>query len=148
MARELFDGRLVVSPTMGLIALGDIILIALFISLGELRHGVSPLMGLDTIGQFLAGWFIVAPIAGVYGTKMFSSPRSAAIRLVIAWIPANVLGVFIRATTEAGATMAITFILVTLAVGLAFLLPWRVAVAWYLRRINSPLVTGRRRSVL
>lgn len=148
MVREVIDGRLVLSPTMALIALGDVFVIAAFITIGEVRHGVAPLDGLDTIGQFLAGWFIVAPAVGLYGLRAFTSVRAAANRTIAGWVPAAVIGVVIRATMEPGATLAPVFILVTLGVGLVFLLPWRVVVAWYLDRENNPLARSPRRSVL
>ncbi|MDY6817196.1 MAG: DUF3054 domain-containing protein [Halobacteriales archaeon] len=148
MVRELFDGRLALSPTMALIALGDVLLIALFITIGELRHGVPPLSGLDTIGQFLIGWFIVAPFGRVYTFRAFDSPRAAGARLIAGWVPAAVLGVVIRANMEAGATIAPVFVLVTVIGGIVLLLPWRMAVAWYLDKRNNVLASGYRGSVL
>ena len=126
-------GRIDRSPTTLALALGDLLLIAVFVVAGEFSHGVSlfeqPWIVLDTAIPFYVGWVLVAPLAGVYGTRARASPRRAALLTAGAWTGAALVGQLLRATDLFHGDWAVAFVLVSIGVGLALLVPWRVAVS-------------------
>lgn len=124
-----------VDPTgaTALVAVGDLACIAGFVLAGELAHGVDPIAEFpvvaETYAQFLLGWVVVAVPIGLYAATARSSIRRAATLTAPAWIGAALLAQGIRATPLVHGNAAVTFFLVSVAVGLALLVPWRVAVA-------------------
>lgn len=125
-------GRIVRSPrTLGL-AVGDVLLIAAFVVGGEISHfGVEyvlgrPLAVAGTAVPFYLGWLVAAPLAGAYGRAALAGPRSAAKTVAVAWIGAALIGQLLRGTPLFSGDLALPFVLVSLGVGLALLVPWRL----------------------
>jgi hypothetical protein len=118
--------------TLG-IALGDIALLSLFVALGELQHGydllAQPGRVVGTALPFLIGWGVASVLAGVYTPQIYRSLRSGVARTALAWVGAVLVGQTLRATSVFHGDFAVTFVLVSLGVGLALLVPWRAAVA-------------------
>lgn len=121
------------SRATAILVAGDVVLIALFVLAGEIRHGFGPteypLRVLGTLLQFLIGWFAVAFLAGVYTREVRLDVRTAALRTAAAWVLAALVGQALRATDLFHGNAAPAFVAVTVAVGLVLLVPWRVAVA-------------------
>ncbi|WP_254537959.1 DUF3054 domain-containing protein [Halomarina litorea] len=126
-------GRIDPSPTTLKVALGDVLLIAVFIVVGEFSHGVSvlerPLWVLGTAIPFYVGWALVAPLVGVYGRRAREQPWLAALLTAGAWTGAALVGQLLRGTDLFHGNLALPFVVVSIAVGLALLVPWRVAVS-------------------
>ncbi|MFC7154993.1 DUF3054 domain-containing protein [Halomarina halobia] len=126
-------GRIDASPTTLGLAAGDLLLIGTFALLGVVSHGgrdfalSNPGYVLATALPFLVGWLLVAPAVGLYGVR--ESSRTAAVYTVIAWSGAAVVGQALRATALFHGDFAVTFFFVSLGVGFALLVPWRVAVS-------------------
>ncbi|WP_254543928.1 DUF3054 domain-containing protein [Halomarina pelagica] len=120
--------------TLGL-AVGDLLLVGAFVVLGEVSHFdaafvlANPGYVLGTYLPFALGWLVVAPLVGAYGRAARSTARSAAVYAAGSWFGAVVVGQALRATALFHGEFAATFFLVSLGVGLALLLPWRVAVS-------------------
>lgn len=118
------------------LAVGDVVVIVVFLLLGALRHGVNPLAQplrvADTVAPFLVGWVLAAPLVGAYAPRARQSVRTAAALGVVAWFPANLIGSALRATPYFHGNAPLAFVAVTFGVGAAFLGAWRAAVAWYL----------------
>ena len=116
-----------------MLALGDLSLIAVFVVVGEFSHGVSlfdqPGVVLDTAIPFYIGWVLVAPLAGAYGLRVRESPRQAALITGGAWTGAALVGQALRATALFHGGFAVPFVVVSIVVGVALLVPWRVAVS-------------------
>jgi hypothetical protein len=115
------------------LAVGDLLLIAVFVVAGELSHGISPVeqpwLVLDTAAPFYIGWLLVAPLAGLYGARALETPRRAALLAAGAWIGAALIGQLLRGTTLFHGGLSLPFVLVSIGVGLALLVPWRTTVS-------------------
>lgn len=125
--------RIARSPTTVGIALVDIALIGVFVVVGELSHGVSPvespLRVADTFAPFLIGWIVTSVLADTYGHRAFSSVKAAATVAGATWISAALLGQLLRGTALFHGDLTLPFTLVSIGAGLALLVPWRVLVA-------------------
>ena len=124
--------RLVLSSdTLG-IALVDIALIGVFVVVGELNHGISPLGNplrvLDTFAPFLVGWLVASVLAGAYRLRAFRGVASAASVAGLTWIGAALLGQLLRGTALFHGELTLAFTMVSVLVGLCLLVPWRALV--------------------
>lgn len=114
-----------------LLIVGDALAILLFAVLGHQSHdlttaGVSGLLAsVKVAAPFLVGWLAVAPWLGAFRPLAWSGPRSAALTVLKAFVPAFLAGVLLRALFL-GRFSPATFYLVTAAVILALLLGWRL----------------------
>lgn len=120
------------AATVGL-AVVDLALILLFFALGELQHGgVAALPSLPSAAApFLLGWVVSTVILGLYGPPWRESLQDAAVRTAGAWTGAVAIGQLLRDTAYLPGTADPAFILVSLVVGMAFLVPWRLAALHY-----------------
>lgn len=129
-------GRIDRSTTSLTVAVGDIILIGLFVLAGELRHYpldflvANPGRILGTALPFYIGWAIVAVVLGAYSQTARESPSRAAVIAGGAWILAAVIGHGLRGTSFFHGDFAVAFFLVSIGVGLVLLIPWRVVVSF------------------
>lgn len=111
-----------------LLYLGDALAILLFAILGRQSHdetagGVAA--AVEVAAPFIIGWLLVAPWLGVFRPPAWASPRSAALTLLKAFLPAYAAGSLLRALFL-GRFSPPAFYLVTGAVILALLLGWRL----------------------
>jgi len=125
--------RLALSSTTAGIALVDIALIGVFVVVGELSHGISPVESpfrvADTFAPFLIGWVVASVLADAYGYRAFSNAKAAATVAGATWISAALLGQLLRGTALFHGNLSLPFVLVSIGVGLVLLVPWRVLVA-------------------
>lgn len=110
----------------------DLALITLQLSIGLVVHGTDPLAvpvytG-ETVAPFLLGWLLVAPMLGVYTARIRESLTRTVLAVGIAWTIAALVGVGLRATPWLTGDAPLAFVLVTIGMGLATLLPWRLLV--------------------
>ncbi|WP_460525176.1 DUF3054 domain-containing protein [Halopiger thermotolerans] len=117
-----------------LLAVGDVVVLAGLVLVGQLSHGVTPIerpvAALETVAPFVLGWVIVAAIAGLYTSASdvaTSVPRTARTTAVI-WIAAANVG-FILRNGLFGESTRWPFPLVMTGFGLLVLVGWRVAYA-------------------
>ena len=129
MADAIMAGRVVIHRRTAWLLIGDLVVIALFVGLGELRHGGAVLDWAVTTGEFALAWLAVGIPLGAYGTTALQSVRRSAGRTLVIWAVAAPVGVAIRALLEPLATFSLVFLAVMLGTGLVFLLPWRALVA-------------------
>jgi hypothetical protein len=122
--------RLDPAPLTAVGAVGDLGCIGLFVGLGAtMGHDISdPARIAITYGTFVVGWALASFVAGVHGADARGSLRSAVGRTVPAWVAAAAVAQALRATGPVPGNAALTFYLVSVGVGLALLVPWRVAV--------------------
>jgi hypothetical protein len=125
--------RVALSPRNVKIALVDIALIGVFVLIGEVNHGInpteSPLRVLGTFAPFLIGWVVVSVFVGAYRLRAFRSAKAAASVAGATWISAALLGQLLRGTALFHGDLTLAFMIVSILVGLALLVPWRVLVA-------------------
>lgn len=122
--------RVDTEPAMAVLALGDLIAIAAFVVPGGLHHGYTlpanlPQL-LDTYGQFLIGWFVVSLVGSLYTRDAISNTRRAISWTVPAWVVTVLIAQVLRSTPLFHGSAAVTFALVSVVVGGALLLVWRV----------------------
>lgn len=131
------DSRIDGSPRTLALAAGDVACIALFVLLGERSHGVSvvdqPLVVLDTFAPFFIGWVVASLLVGAYAARAHRSLRAAAGYAAGSWAVAVAIGQSLRATSLFHGSAAPTFVVVSLLVGTALLVTWRVAATFLLR---------------
>lgn len=127
-------GRIDLSSISLGLAIGDAILIGLFIVSGEISHGVDPIaqtgVVIDTALPFYIGWVLASLALGAYSRAARETPKRAALMAAGTWIVAALIGQGLRATSLFHGNFAITFALVSISVGCVLLVPWRVAVSW------------------
>lgn len=121
------------APLTGLVAAGDVLLILLWVAIGQQFHGAPPLEYpgrlLGNVAPFLIGWTITAFVGGLYTSDAWEFPIRAVSWTVPAWTVTVVIAVLLRGTALFPGTLAPVFGLVSLLVGLTFLVPWRVLVS-------------------
>ncbi len=128
-------GRIDRSSTTLAIAVGDVVLIGLFVLAGELSHYTiafllaNPGRITGTALPFYIGWVIAAPVLGAYSKSARETPLRAALIGGGAWIVAALIGQGLRSTAIFHGNFAITFMFVSIGVGLVLLVPWRTVLA-------------------
>lgn len=125
----------------GLVAAGDVALILLWVAIGQqVAHGTPiteyPVRWLGNAAPFLIGWALTAFVGGLYTRDAWDFPIRAVSWTVPAWLVTVVIAVPLRGTTLFPGTFSPVFGLVSLIVGLAFLVPWRVAVSVFGNRTS------------
>lgn len=121
------------APLTALVALGDLVCIAAFVVAGAtFGHGYDPMAQTgriaSTYATFVIGWVVTSFLAGLYAVDARRSLKAAVGRTVAAWLGAAVIAQGLRALQAFPGNAALTFFLVSVAVGLALLVPWRIAV--------------------
>lgn len=129
MSTAWLGGRLAVSRQTLALAVGDAAAIALFVGLGELRHGGTLTAGLEPFAQFGLGWLLAGGAAGVYAADALAGPRQAVVRGVAAWVVAALIGQLVRLVMTPGTVVQPTFVLVAIGVGGVFIGAWRYVAA-------------------
>lgn len=130
-----------------ILLLGDLAAILLFVFLGQLDHDTTDpnnlILGLfRATFPFLITWIIVAFLAGAYPAAKNITIRTLLLHGLNAWLIAAPLGLLLRAfLLERGGIPAI-FMLLTLVVGGAFVLIWRLLfiLIWHYRRKKQQVV--------
>lgn len=121
------------SALTALLLVVDAAIITAQLSYGLITHGTAPLAAplytAETVAPFLVGWLLVAPMLGLYTARVRGSIVETVLAVTIAWTVAALVGVGLRATPWLVGGAPPTFVLVTVATGLATLLPWRLLVA-------------------
>lgn len=119
-------------PTAVLVVV-DLVLVLLFVVLGEIQHGFTPLEQplrvLGTYAPFLVGWISVSVLSGVYAKEVRFVVRTALVRTGATWVLAALVGQALRSTALFHGNADPAFVIVSVLVGLVLLVPWRVAVA-------------------
>ena len=118
--------------TVGLVV-GDVVAILAFIIAGEFQHNADPIGNPELVvtgaAPFLLSWAAVAFVGGLYTRDAVTSPRRAVSWAVPAWVVATLLGHALRSTSLFRGGTALSFVLVTMAVGVVLLGGWRVLAA-------------------
>jgi hypothetical protein len=122
--------------TLAILVAGDVLMLGLFVLLGERDHAISDpqpvLRWFITTAEFALPWLIAAWALGTYRTEL--TTRTLLGKTVTAWLIAAPLGALLRSFVNGSGAIASTFLVVTLCVGGAMLLVWRVIYFWLARR--------------
>ncbi|WP_458187911.1 DUF3054 domain-containing protein [Haladaptatus sp. NG-WS-4] len=123
------------SPVTAGLVVGDVLVLAAFLIVGELQHGVSPienpLLVADTIAPFLVGWVVGSLVVGAYGTRARQSVWDAALLAGGTWLVAAAIGLLLRSTRYFHGSAPWTFAAVVTSVGLFSFVLWRGVVALF-----------------
>jgi Protein of unknown function (DUF3054) len=122
------------------LVIGDVLMVGLFVLLGESDHAISDpqpvLRWLITTAEFALPWLIVSWMLGVY--RLVWTTRSVLGRTLNAWFIAAPLGVLLRSFVNGSGVIVSLFLVVALLVGSAMLLIRRWVFAWLVsRRVTS-----------
>lgn len=116
------------------LAVGDVLVLAALITFGVTMHNGTAILTTDpgyvamTVGVFLVGWLIFAPIIGAYSAGAAESAKAAVPLAIRSWVPADIVGVGLwyflpgRGTDPQG---LVVFALVTILIGSVGLGVWR-----------------------
>lgn len=130
-------GRVDASPKSFGVAIGDASLIGLFVLAGELSHYsvdyllANPSQIIDTALPFYIGWILAALALGAYSYAARATVKRAIAVAGGTWIVAALIGQALRSTSLFHGDFAVTFLLVSVGVGLVLLVPWRIAVSFW-----------------
>lgn len=116
------------------LALGDLAVLLLFAALGRSSHdrppGPIPFAGvISTAAPFIAAWFSVGAVLGVFKQSAVSSVRSAFLRTEGTWLVAGPLGLLLRALFLRRG-IPLSFAAVVMSVNFVLLGGWRTLYAW------------------
>ena len=132
-AEGLLRSRFDRSPGTAVLAFGDLLVLASFLTAGSLTHGVDPVTMpgrvAGTVAPFLVGWVVAALAVGAYAPGATRTVRTAVPRAAGAWVAAAVIGLALRATPYFHGDAPLTFALVVTGVGVVSFSLWRGAVA-------------------
>ncbi|PSP48203.1 DUF3054 domain-containing protein [Halobacteriales archaeon QH_7_69_31] len=113
------------------IAIGDLLVLLLFLLAGTLRHHsvaelqADPLVYALAAGPFVLGWLVCAPLVGAYSPGGGSAPNSSIPLAIRSWVPAAVVGLLVRFVALPDRGVAPVFAAVILVGGAVVLAVWR-----------------------
>lgn len=121
--------------------IGDWLALGLFVFLGQMEH---ELVAGDYLPRLLRGsavmvlpWTAVALLLGAYRLRTGTAAASFLGRSLTAWLIAAPLALILRAYLNGQATIIVIFMVITIALGGAFLLAWRGLYFFIWRRLRS-----------
>lgn len=126
--------------------IGDLVAMLLFVFIGQRDHSVAdpqPVLRLIvTAGEFALPWVIAAFLLGAYPAGALPvTPARFLARSLNAWLVAAPLGALLRSFVNGSGVILSPFLLVTLGLGGAFILAWRLIYTLVVRR-GQLRVTG------
>lgn len=123
------------TPLTAVVAVGDVLLIALWIAVGMVQHNNppwnAPVRMVGNLLPFLVAWAITAFVGGLYTRDAWEFPIRAVSWTMPAWITTVLIAQVLRALPVFPGNADPAFALVSMGVGLVVLLPWRAAVSVY-----------------
>lgn len=127
-------------PQLILIA-GDLLMLLVFVAAGQRVHNLvdeqDPVMGLlSTTGAYALAWLVSAGLVSAFPRGGLWPPRSLLSRTLNAWLVAAPLAVLLRAFILGRAVIPTAFLAVTLVLGGACLLGWRLVFALVWSRLT------------
>jgi len=126
------------SPPTAAVLVGDALVVFAFLAVGLYSHDVlvweQPVHTVDVVTPFALSWLAVAGVVGLYHGHTLTSLRRTAALTAGGWVVAGLLGSALRATAFFPGDAPLVFVLVNVATGMVFLLPWRLGVTVLFRR--------------
>ena len=113
------------------LAVGDLLVVAILFSAGTVHHNGLAFVASNpgylaaTIAPFLLGWVIAAPLLGAYAPGAAESAKAAVPLALRSWLLADAIALGLRATPFVAGGVQLSFVLVSLGVGLVGLALWR-----------------------
>jgi len=113
------------------LVIGDLLVIAVLFGAGTVHHnGVAfvtsnPGYLAGTIAPFLIGWIVAAPLLGAYSPGAAESAKAAVPLALRSWLVADAVALGLRATPFVSGGVQLSFVAVSLGVGLVGLALWR-----------------------
>jgi hypothetical protein len=113
------------------LAVGDLLVVAALFGAGTVHHNglafvaSNPGYLAGTIAPFLLGWVIAAPLLGAYAPGAAESAKAAVPLALRSWLLADAIALGLRATPFVAGGVQLSFVLVSLGVGLVGLALWR-----------------------
>lgn len=120
---------------------GDWLALGLFVLIGQGEHELLATGGftrwLTTTAVLALPWTAVALLLGAHKLPEPPALRPYLARALTAWLVAAPLALILRAYLNGQATIVVIFLVITMALGGAFILAWRLLYfEWHKRRNN------------
>jgi hypothetical protein len=119
---DFFDRRL--DGRTAPMAVGDLLVIAALFGAGTVHHNGLAFVAshpgylAGTVAPFLIGWAIAAPLLGAYAPGAAESAKAAVPLALRSWLLADAIALGIRATPVVRGGVQLSFVAVSLGVGL------------------------------
>jgi hypothetical protein len=126
---DFFDRRL--DGRTAPLAVGDLIVVVVLFGAGTVHHtGLAFVLAdpgylAEAVGPFVVGWLVAAPLLGAYAPGAAESAKAAVPLALRSWLVADAVAMGIRATPYVHGGVELSFVVVSLGVGLAGLALWR-----------------------
>lgn len=121
------------SSLTAILAVGDLFAIAIFVVAGELSHGYGlfqdPGRVAGTMLPFVLGWVLVSVAGELYTREAIATLGSTTLSTLVAWALAVAIAQALRSTAVFHGNFALSFAIVSFAVGGALLAAWRGALS-------------------
>jgi hypothetical protein len=136
--RPLVRARVPTTPTAGGVVLGDLLVLFAVFAYGQFRHGYlfweAPVRTVLILAPFALGWLVFAILTGLFVPDRLAGLNAGRLVATVfgAWVGGVVVGGALRATAVLPGNSPLVFLLVQVAFGALFLVPWRLAVHWRL----------------
>lgn len=124
----MFRAGITTDRQIGLVLVGDLLCIALFATLGAMRHPASGRLLArvpEIAAPFVVGWLLVGLAVGTLRADAYADTRTAVVRAAIAWLGTDLFAQALRATPIVPGGAAPAFFVVALLFGGLFLGSWR-----------------------
>lgn len=135
-ARSLWDRVEFATPRW--LAVGDLLVIGLFVLSGEFRHyppDVALTRAPETALPFVVGWVLIGTVVGAYASDALASWQTSLVRAVAGWAGGVVVGLVLRATPFLHGSVTPAFAAVAFLVGGLMMGVWRGSAAAVHRRV-------------
>lgn len=121
-----------------LLALGDWLVILLFVVVGQTDHNMLGMAALPslliTTLSLAVPWTIVAVLLGGYRPQTAAGLVAWIGRCLTIWLVAAPLGLIVRALLRGQSTIILVFMIVLMGVGGLFIVGWRAIYWWWAAR--------------
>lgn len=129
-----------------LLAIGDLLVLILFVVIGQEDHGMSGVAALPSLAittlSIAIPWTIASVLLGGYRPETADGLWPWLGRVLTIWLIAAPIGLIIRALLRGQASIIVVFMAVLLGLGGLFILGWRAAYWWWLERNRDKASAG------
>ena len=124
----MFRAGITTDRQIGLVLVGDLLCIALFATLGAMRHPASGRLLArvpEIAAPFVVGWLLVGLAVGTLRADAYADTRTAVVRAAITWLGTDLFAQALRGTSVVPGGPDPAFFVVALLFGGLFLGSWR-----------------------
>lgn len=123
-----------------ILIIGDFIVMLLFVLVGRSSHSMTADITaiMMTAVPFLFGWFVITPWFGLFSAAVSLNWRALLPRLILSWAIGGALALVLRTLLlgrPVPAGIIPSFAVAAMSFSTLFMLIWRLAYLWWMRRL-------------